>query len=339
MKRDWIRLAAGGAGLLAGGAAVALRRWKRTCLADLDSGSQLVTTDAGVVELARRGSGYPVLVLHGAPGGYDQGLLVGESIFGDGFEVIAPSRPGYLRTPLADNRTPSEQAALFAALLDELDVEQALVVGISAGGPHALHLAAEYPDRVSGVILGSAVTTRHDDRMFGTGNDVADAILTSTPVLDAQSALFALLRRVAPDTLIEQVHGEVSTLDGDAFEEYVEFLQQTPSHRTQSLEFVSTLVPVSARIDGTRNDEYWSRRLPLADYASIGCPVLVVTGAYDASVPAHHAEYVAETVPDVDVVRLDADHLAWIGPDAERGDAAVREFAASVTESVESSNR
>jgi pimeloyl-ACP methyl ester carboxylesterase len=331
MNRNALRPIAGGAGVLLGAAGLTLWQWKRTRLDTLAAGSELVTTDRGVVEVARRGSGYPVLLLHGDPGGYDQGLTLGEAMFEGDVELIAPSRPGYLRTPLGNNRSPSDQAALLAALLDELDVETALVVGLSGGGPAALHLAAEYPDRVSGLILGSAVTTAFDERMYDSGNPLVDSVLTSDIVLDVRSGLMAALLRANPDHLVGLVHESMSTLESEELAAYVDFVRTTPEHRRRALEFVPTILPISARIEGTLNDERWFRDLPLVDYASIACPVLVIHGEFDGLVPLSHAEYVAETVPDATLLRVESDHLAWIGPDAGRAGEAMRAFAASVT--------
>lgn len=330
MSRNWTRWTVGGAGLLFGAAGAALWGWKRRRLATLAAGSELVTTERGPVEVACSGSGSPVLVLHGTPGGYDQGLLFGEALFGDEMDVIAPSRPGYLRTPLDDTLTLEDQAALLVALLDELDVQQAMVVGLSGGGPHALQLAAEYPDRVSSLVLGSAVTVEHGDRMFDTGNPLVDPVLTATPVLDLRSGVLAGFQRVAPDRFVASLHAELSTLEGADLDRYVEFVSTHPTHRERVLEFAPTVLPVSARIDGTLHDERLFRDLPHVDYGTIECPALVVHGEFDAAVPMAHAEYVAEALPNAELVRVEADHLAWVGPDAERAGRAVQRFTESV---------
>jgi pimeloyl-ACP methyl ester carboxylesterase len=331
------RTVAGGIGLLLGAGGLSLWRWKRGRLDELAAGSELVETRRGVVEVARRGAGDPVLVLHGDPGGYDQALRLGEAVFPEGFEIIAPSRPGYLRTPLGDNRSPSEQAALLVALLDELGVERALVVGLSGGGPSALHLAAGYPERVSGVILGSAVTTAFDERMFDTGNPLVDPLLTSAPVLDVRSGLMAVLRRVNPDGFVRGMHAGLSTLEGEELAAYVDSVTADPEQRSRALGVVSTVLPASARVEGTLNDERWFRELPLVEYGSIRCPVLVVHGEFDGVVPMAHAEFVAGAVRDARLLRLKADHLIWLGPDADRAGEEVRAFAASVVEAASSS--
>ena len=70
--------------------------------------AEMVATALGPVEVARAGEGPPVLVVHGMPGGSDQALAMGRSLVDAGFGVIAPSRPGYLGTPL-DGREAIDQ--------------------------------------------------------------------------------------------------------------------------------------------------------------------------------------------------------------------------------------
>ena len=79
----------------------------------IERGGTLVETGAGTIEYGEKGSGEPLLMIHGAGGGYDQGLLVGRDV-GD-FRVIAPSRFGYLRTPVPDDSSPAAQAATSEA--------------------------------------------------------------------------------------------------------------------------------------------------------------------------------------------------------------------------------
>jgi len=49
------------------------------------------------------GEGPPVLIVHGAGGGYDQGLWVARDSVGEGFRIIAPSRFGYAAKYTAEN--------------------------------------------------------------------------------------------------------------------------------------------------------------------------------------------------------------------------------------------
>jgi pimeloyl-ACP methyl ester carboxylesterase len=89
------------------------------------SGSDIVSTEEfGDIEYAVQGEGLPVLLAHGAGGGYDQGLLIGENYVGNGHLLIAPSRFGYLRSSIPENGSLAAQADAYAALLDTLGVER-----------------------------------------------------------------------------------------------------------------------------------------------------------------------------------------------------------------------
>jgi hypothetical protein len=59
---------------------------------------------------AEKGSGIPLLSIHGAGGGYDQGLANAAGFVGAGFRIIAPSRFGYLGTPVPPDISPAAQA-------------------------------------------------------------------------------------------------------------------------------------------------------------------------------------------------------------------------------------
>ncbi len=98
------------------------------------SGSEILKTDHGTIEYAVQGEGTPVLTLHGAGGGYDQGLWLGKMALGDGYKFISVSRYGYLRTPIPTNASIKTQAALYKDLLDHLNIQKVIGGGGSAGG-------------------------------------------------------------------------------------------------------------------------------------------------------------------------------------------------------------
>jgi 2-hydroxy-6-oxonona-2,4-dienedioate hydrolase len=110
-------------------------------------------TVAGPIEYAEKGDGVPLLSIHGAGGGYDQGLANVTELVGEGFRVIAPSRFGYLRTPIPLDASPAAQADAHAALLSELNISKAIVVGVSAGARSAVELAIRHPNSVAALVL------------------------------------------------------------------------------------------------------------------------------------------------------------------------------------------
>jgi len=136
--------------------AIAYARYRsdmRRAYERLPSGSRIADTRCGRIEYAVAGEGAPVLLVHGAGGGYDQGLEFGEPLVQAGLRVIAMSRFGYLRTPLPADGSASAQADAHACLLDALGLRSAAVIGASAGAPSAMQFALRHPERCSAMVL------------------------------------------------------------------------------------------------------------------------------------------------------------------------------------------
>jgi pimeloyl-ACP methyl ester carboxylesterase len=124
----------------------------------IDRPTTVTRLAAGPVEyrLERRAAD-TVLVFHG--GHQRAGLPLGEDVYADaGYTVLAPSRPGYGRTPLPTGRSVTGFADVTRALCEQLGITRvAAVVGTSAGGPTAVAMAARHADLVARLILQSAV--------------------------------------------------------------------------------------------------------------------------------------------------------------------------------------
>ena len=127
--------------------------------AQIGSHSQITDTPTGILEFGKVGVGPAVIISHGSVGGYDQGLWLG-SLLGPSFQYLAPSRFGYLRTQCPSDHSIVAQAGQYAFLLDALEIDRAIVIGLSAGGPSALQFALNYPDRCAGLIMLSAISHR-----------------------------------------------------------------------------------------------------------------------------------------------------------------------------------
>jgi len=126
-------------------------RSSHTRLASL--GSHLLETDSGMIEYARVGNGYPVLVVHGAMGGFDHGLWVAQGFKVSDYQLISISRFGYLRSAVPPGASLNLQADAFAQLLDEIGIQKVVVFAISAGSTSAIRFTARYPERVAALVL------------------------------------------------------------------------------------------------------------------------------------------------------------------------------------------
>src|SRR5262249_31952406 len=102
------------------------------------------------------GSGFPLLLLHGAFHGSEALLPVFGSL-GKHARLLAYDRAGHGRT--ADRVGAFDYASMVAqtiAVLDSLDVASADLVGYSDGGIVAMRTAIEHPERVrSMVVIGA----------------------------------------------------------------------------------------------------------------------------------------------------------------------------------------
>ena len=117
---------------------------------------RVISTQWGALEYAERGSGYPVLVVHGIFHHCVGGLLSVRDLC-PGRRCIAPSRFGYLGSSLPPSATPAAQADALAALLDALNLGPIDVIGLSAGATSALQLALRHPKKVKhlAVLVGN----------------------------------------------------------------------------------------------------------------------------------------------------------------------------------------
>lgn len=114
--------------------------------------------EAGVLDVAyeERGTGTPVILLHGFP--YD--IHAFDEVVLQGCRVITPYVRGYGPTRFLSEKTPrSGQQAVLAhdtlALMDALEIEKAVLAGFDWGSRSAAIVAALWPERVLGVVLGA----------------------------------------------------------------------------------------------------------------------------------------------------------------------------------------
>jgi pimeloyl-ACP methyl ester carboxylesterase len=139
----------------------AYRLWRLNETKRIQENGIVIQTAVGPVEYQIAGQGKAVIYAHGTPGGYDQGIAFSSFLDQECFILISPSRPGYLRTPIASGPSPEEQADLYAALLDELGIEKASIIGFSGGGPSALQFALRHPERCRNLVMIGGIVQRH----------------------------------------------------------------------------------------------------------------------------------------------------------------------------------
>jgi pimeloyl-ACP methyl ester carboxylesterase len=239
--------------------------------------SDLIETDYGLVEYATYGEGAPVLVSHGRGGGYDQGLAA-IRIIGDDDYWIAPSRFGYLRTPLPEDATPTAQADAYTALLDALNIPKTMIVGISAGGPSSLLFALNHPDRCSALILVSAVT--HAIQINVTG---------------IKRQLWHFRHSSFINWMLSRVLGHLLTIEDSTGTKFI--TQFTPEERFWISQLLETNLIKRPRYSGILNDNLQISALEVIHLPGITVPTLVIHAHDDKVVPFEHATFAVENIP------------------------------------------
>ena len=286
----------------------------------LTHAAQVIETARGPMEYAERGQGPVVLCVHGGPGGYDQGLLIGELFRVNGFKIIAPSRPGYLGTPLATGETPEEQADALAALLEALSIPTAAVVGASAGGASTYLLAARHPDKVTALLEIDAVSRRYRLDI----SPMQEKLFLSR----AGMWLTGFLMDHFPETMIKTFLQTESTLDGREIAERVQHIVQDEGKFAYlRLLMASMSGRFPQRQAGVHNDLTQFMAIDRLPIAPVKCPTLIFHGDADKDVHWDHAVYARDTIAGAELYRIEAgSHIGfWAADEAD----AAQDYALS----------
>lgn len=252
-----------------------------------DGAPRLYATARGPIECAIAGDGPALLATHGGMGGHDQSLLLARSVLADAatMRVVAVSRPGYLGTPLASGRSAEEHADLYAALLDTLGIERAVLVAVSAGGPSAIAFAQRHPGRCRALILVSCCTGPLP---------IPPEVARRFPMMKLFAALpgvAALMRwrtrRDLPAAARRSIHDEAT------LERTLDDPQAGPLFAALLL---GTFSQMKRRIPGTESEMARFAALP-ERLAPLAVPTLVIHGTADAVVPVSHAWRVLDATP------------------------------------------
>jgi len=293
-----------------------LSRWSESLMALLDGRATMLETERGPIQVAREGSGPKVMAIHGSPGGFDQGLVWARHLRDGGCELIAPSRPGYLRTPLDSGRSPAQQADLYAAMLDALHINKVTVLGISSGGPSAVHFAARHPDRTDALLLDAAVLLP-----IAPATNALERVIFESAIGTWLSCQIAKKRPKLTAALV--VDSLSAGLSKDRKRDAVGWITSNPARLHDVAALPTSLAPRRFREAGQRNDESNETNLAPLPFADVTAPTLIAQGTNDAFPLIDHATHAAEKMHAAELMLVDGGHhgLPWcrhIGPVTQR---------------------
>lgn len=223
----------------------------------------------------------------------------------DAFTVIRIDLPGSgLSYPDPTGDYSDERAVqLLAALMDELGLARAALIGNSIGGRIAWRMAAMYPQRVSALVLVSPDGFASEGFEYGKAPEVP--------------AVMGLMRYALPKSVLAMnlapAYADANKLSEDRVTRYHD-LMLAPGSRDALLQRMAQTVLVDPE--------------PLL--RQISAPVLLLWGESDRMIPVGNAADYQAALPNSRLVRLpDLGHVPQ-EEDAQRSGAPVRKFLREV---------
>jgi pimeloyl-ACP methyl ester carboxylesterase len=261
-----------------------------------------VTTAAGSISTLEAGSGDSVILIHGL-GATKASFLPTVAALATGYRTIAVDLPGFGDSdkPLRGSYDAPFFARAMVALLDELGLERAHVIGNSMGGRVAIELGLRYPDRVGRLVLLAPSLAWLRSRPWA-------------PYLRWVPTQLGAIQP-APRPIVEAI---VRWAIPGSDEEWTaagidEFLRSylTPSGRAA---FYAAARNIYLEEPHGPNG-FWTR-LP-----SLSVDSLFVWGRKDVIVPARFADHVREALPHAEHLFLDCGHVPQLERPRQTHDA------------------
>lgn len=233
------------------------------------------------------GSGRAVILIHAFPLSADQWLPQLHRVL-PGWRLIAPDVRGFRGIGQAyqdvglDTATMATHAADVLGLMNHLDLDRAVVGGLSMGGYITLAVAKVAGRRLDGLVLADTKATADTEA----GRAARDAMIALVTEKGPEAVADAMM----PKLIGETTNREQPEL-GDALKTLI--LRNT----TQAI--ASAVRAMKLREDATT----W--------LAAITCPTLVICGAEDVLTPPADSEVLAAGIPGAELVVIPgAGHLS-----------------------------
>lgn len=282
--RTQIQLAGGAAAALATAAFVQQR--SRAAERRNPPAGQFLDVEGVRLHYVERGSGTPLVMLHGLGSMYEElALSPLYALAAARYRVIVIERPGYGHSLRPRRRWwgPRAQAALVHKALVALGVERPILFGHSFGALVALALALEHPAALRGLVLASGYffpTARLDVPLFAPPALplIGDLMRHTVSPLLGRLMWPAMLRLIFAPAPVPAY-----------FARFPLWMALRPSQLRAAAEDSALLVPAAAAL---------SRR-----YRALGLAPIVVAGAQDRYAdPRRHSGRLAATIPGAELV-------------------------------------
>jgi 3-oxoadipate enol-lactonase len=253
------------------------------------SGENMKKIDINGIRLAyiRRGTGVPLLLIHGYPLDHtiwDEVLPLLEK----DFDLILPDVRGFGESTTTNLQySMNDIASDFVALLDHLGIQKAALAGHSMGGYVALAFARLHPERVTGLAL------------------VASQALADTP--DGKNGRYKTAADVAEKGVGLVAEAMTPKLSADA---RVQGFVRELIRKQNKDGVIGALKAMAEREDS------------LALFSSFNFPIVLIHGSADLLIPIERAHEVKKIISRAHLVELsDAGHMPMLEVPKRTADA------------------
>lgn len=237
------------------------------------------------IEYEDRGSGRPVVCVHGYLAAGDLWDDVAPPLVEHGYRVLTPTWPlGAHRHPLPESsdRSPLAHAGRIAAFLEALDLRDVVLLGNDSGGALCQLVVAHHPERVGALVLTNCdVFENFPPSFFKPLRSIARSRLAFSAI--ARSVQVGVIRR-APTGFGLLSHADID----DRAARWVRPIVEDARVREDTRLLTRTMHPalLLAATDRLRRFDR---------------PVLLAWGTDDRLFPVRDAERLADTFPDARV--------------------------------------
>ncbi|HUN30512.1 MAG TPA: alpha/beta hydrolase [Trebonia sp.] len=213
--------------------------------------------------------------------------------------VFAVDLPGFGASERRDDLlSPRAMGNFLARLIAEAGLGRPHIVAPDVGTSAALFAAADHPDLIASVTVGSGGAAFPIQLGEPLASWVLDPDLDKYRKMDPRAIVASAIETIAGDILDDTRADYQDSYAGDRFVESMGYVRRYP----EELPVLSGLL------------------------AQIATPVTIIAGKSDRVVPIANAEFLHERLPTSRIVTLEAGHFAW--------EEKPEEYAAAVLESV-----
>jgi pimeloyl-ACP methyl ester carboxylesterase len=218
--------------------------------------------------------------------------------------LFAIDLPGFGASEYQDDlMSPRAMGGFIGRLIADTDLGKPHLLGPDVGTSAALFAAAEYPDRIASVIVGTGGAAVPLDLGEPLRSWVLDPDVEKYRAVDPRVIVNAAVDKIAGG-VAEYVRADyLACYDGDRFFQSMRYARRYP----EELPALAELLP------------------------EIALPVTIINGRRDPVVPLANAEFLAKRLPNSRLEVIDAGHMVW--------EEAPAEYAAIVLGAVDGATK